>query len=111
MADLRDILESLGFGDVSTYLQSGNAIFSTPSKGGARGLSEKISNALAAELGVETSVIVRSGAELRAILARNPYVKKRVDPKLLHVVFLSKPPRNKGKIGPLDAGAECAFGE
>ena len=32
MADLRDLVSSLGFGDVTTYVQSGNVVFTGPDR-------------------------------------------------------------------------------
>jgi uncharacterized protein (DUF1697 family) len=71
MADLRALFESLGFRDVRTLLNSGNVIFSVPSKG--RGdLRARVEKALAARLGVTSPVIILSADEVTAAVRDNP---------------------------------------
>jgi uncharacterized protein (DUF1697 family) len=88
MSDLRALLESLGYDDVRTHLQSGNALFTT-AKGTARELERNIASRLAADCGFDVKVLVRSAAELSTVVSKNPFVKRKVDPKQLHAVFLS----------------------
>ena len=94
MADLREMFESLGFGRVETYVQSGNVVFD-----GA--LSDPVATAATIEaaceqaLGFSTDVIVVSGEELAQIVASNPFVKGDQDPGAdLYVTFLREPQRN-----------------
>lgn len=89
MTDFRGVLANLGYGDVVTHLQSGNAVFSAP--GPAPALESAIATALHAEVGIETRVLVRSGAEMTAVVADNPYPAAMAEPKTLHVAFLSGP--------------------
>jgi uncharacterized protein (DUF1697 family) len=82
MADLRAVLGGLGCTDVSTYLQSGNAVATAdPAE-----LAQRVEQALQAELGLSVAVLVRTADELHAVVAGNPFDP---DPKLLHAVFLS----------------------
>lgn len=71
MADFKHLLAALGYTDVKTLLNSGNAVFSTS----ARSVS-KLVTAIAAEVeaafGVTTPVIVKSAAEVAAIINDNP---------------------------------------
>ena len=71
MADLRALVERLGFRDVRTLLNSGNLVFSagrsTPGTTGTR-----IEQALLDELGVAVRVTVLSAAELAGVVAGNP---------------------------------------
>src|SRR5262245_63271705 len=71
MADLRALVEGLGYGDVRTLLNSGNVVFSVPrtAKGDA---GARIEKALVAKLGVESRVIVLSPSELAAMVEENP---------------------------------------
>ncbi len=88
MGDLRALLESLGFHDVRTYLQSGNATF-TASQGDAAELERRMAAAMATALGLDVKVLVRTAAQLAAVVDANPF--PGADPKELHVAFLSAP--------------------
>lgn len=91
MADLRVLLQGLGYGDVRTLLQSGNAFFSA-AQGKAADHERAISGAIKSTLGLEVPVLVRSGPEIAAVAAANPFVARRLDTKELSVAFLSKAP-------------------
>lgn len=71
MARLRTVLTGLGFSNVSTYINSGNAFFETREKDG-RKLEAMIERALADEFGLTLSVVVRSRAEVRKIVKAIP---------------------------------------
>lgn len=82
MGDLRSLLGGLGCTDVTTYLQSGNAVVTSDDVG----LAARVEQALRDELGLDVAVLTRTAAELDAAVAGNPFDP---DPKLLHAVFLS----------------------
>jgi uncharacterized protein (DUF1697 family) len=113
MSDLRALLTGLGYDDVRTHLQSGNAAFAAP---GARApaLERDIASAIGSKLGLEIKVMVRSGAQLRRVVGDNPFSKKKVGPKELHATFLSKKPA-AAKLAAVDPKAclpdEFAFGD
>jgi uncharacterized protein (DUF1697 family) len=91
MAELREVVASLGGIDgVSTYIQSGNVLFSTEATDTA-GLAAALEAAIAGRFGVNSSVVVVSRDELAQILADNPYPDEP-NPKLVHVVFLGAEP-------------------
>ena len=86
MADLRALLESLGYTNVRTLLNSGNAVFdATGAKASVHAAG--IESALAARLGVKATVIVKSAKEVAAIVDDNPLAGSVVDPSKLLVVF------------------------
>ena len=87
MADLRAAVESLGHTDVATYLQSGNVVF-TPAAGATAGLGAAITGALHDRVGLEAGVLTRTGAEMAAVVAANPY--DREDPTKVVVTFLER---------------------
>jgi uncharacterized protein (DUF1697 family) len=89
MADLRTLFESLGYGDVSTLLNSGNVVFTT--RKGAGAAATRIENALAAELGVSARVTVLTATELAAAIADNPLLGIADDHSRLLVAVLSNP--------------------
>jgi uncharacterized protein (DUF1697 family) len=90
MAELRAVVESLGCTDVETYLQSGNVVFRPP-PGPISDLGAEISGALATEVGVAAAVQIRTGAEMEAVVAANPY--HRADPTTVVVAFSAVPQR------------------
>jgi uncharacterized protein (DUF1697 family) len=93
MADLREVVTSLGHTGVSTYIQSGNVLFSTAETDTAK-LTTALESAIADRFGILVSVVVLSRDELAAVLASNPYPDEP-NPKLVHVVFLTaKPPKD-----------------
>jgi uncharacterized protein (DUF1697 family) len=82
MARLRALLEELGYRDVRTYVNSGNAVFSGPSR------SEKhLETAIAKAFGFEVPVVIRSRAELADIVQANPLRDIATDPAKYLVVF------------------------
>ena len=96
MADLRALLESLGYADVRTLLNSGNAVFSVPRavKGNPAG---RIEAALSTRLGVAARVTLLSAAELTAIVAGNPLLDVADDPARLLVSVLADP-ADRGRL-------------
>ena len=93
MAQLRQFCERLGFTDVRTLLQSGNAIFGSALR--SSGTVEKALEAEAeAELGLAVDFVVRSAAEWAALVAANPFTAEaKSDPaRLVAVVLKAAPP-------------------
>jgi uncharacterized protein (DUF1697 family) len=90
MAELRKLLEGLGYSDVSTYVQSGNVVLSTK-KAESRIVAE-LETHLANELGFVVPVILRSRAELVKVVKQNPFARAAADPTKLHVTFLGESP-------------------
>ena len=95
--------ERAGLTGVSTYVQSGNAVFhSSAPQAKLAGLLEGV---LEADLGVGVRVLVRSAAELAVVVAASPYAAAEPDPRLLHVTFLDVPPE-PARAAALKARAE-----
>jgi uncharacterized protein (DUF1697 family) len=101
MADLRATLESLGHDEVSTLLQSGNALFTSPAKSPDQ-VARDIERAIDARHGMAVKVLVRTGPELAQIVDANPLPDAASEPSKLHVAFLSADP-DAGRIDSLDA--------
>ncbi|MGC9961766.1 MAG: DUF1697 domain-containing protein [Acidimicrobiales bacterium] len=92
MADLRALLTGLGYADVATYLASGNALFSTSGDRPAASLAADMEERIAEGLGMVVRVIVRTPAELAAVMARNPLGAEPENPSRFFVGFLSTTP-------------------
>jgi uncharacterized protein (DUF1697 family) len=90
MADLREVVTLLGHTGVSTYIQSGNVLFSTPDTDNAK-LAAALESAIENRFGIWSSVVVLSRDELAQVLAANPYPDEP-NPRMVHVVFLSAEP-------------------
>ena len=90
MADLREVVASLGHTGVSTYIQSGNVLFSTAEDDTAK-LAAALEAAIEGRFGIWSSVVVLSRDELARVLAANPYPDEP-NPRMVHVVFLNGSP-------------------
>lgn len=88
MSELRALCEKVGFTDVATYIQSGNVVFKSKlSESGAKKALEK---ALAQKMGKPFGAMIRTSAELEAILKRNPF--KNAPTNRVIVLFLDEAP-------------------
>lgn len=90
MAPLRELLAGLGYADVRTHLNSGNAVFTNPSTSPEQAGAD-IEKAIAGEFGMTVSVLVRTADELAAVVEANPLADVAVDPSRHLVAFLSDP--------------------
>lgn len=86
MAQLRAQLAALGYTDIATVLNSGNAVFAAPARA-ARSHARRIQAAVAATLGVDAQVIVVSAAEFAAVASENPLLGSATNPSRLLVAF------------------------
>ena len=92
MADLKTLAAGAGLKEPRTLLQSGNLVFSSSARSSA-GLEKVLEAALTKELGLKTSVVVRSATEWRAAVAANPYpAAARKDPGHLLLMPLKDKP-------------------
>ncbi len=91
MAELRDHLSSLGFANLTTYIQSGNIVFQTESEKNYL-LEDKIHQNIKKNYGFEVPVIVRSQAEWKRIIDRFPFNIEECDINRLGFTFLKDKP-------------------
>ncbi len=90
MDALRALVESAGYRDVATYVQSGNVVLS--GRGTPKSVGRAIEERMASSLGISVPVLVRSKPQWGALLARTPFSSRALDPKTLHVTFLAETP-------------------
>jgi uncharacterized protein (DUF1697 family) len=113
MDALRKSFEKMGLQDVRTYVQSGNVVARAPKQTNAA-LEAKAKKQILKDFGYEVSVIVRSANEIEDMISANPFLKEsRLDPRFLHITFLSGAPDNPGldllkKIPGLPDRCHCA---
>ncbi|MFF8959557.1 DUF1697 domain-containing protein [Streptomyces sp. NPDC014894] len=90
MAELRTLLTGLGFGGVRTYLQSGNAFFTTAPED-ERALADRVGRAVEEHFGLTVGVLVRDHAYLRAVVDDCPFPAASLEGRQLHVTYFSEP--------------------
>lgn len=87
MAELRSLLQEAGYGDVRTYIASGNVILDGPRSRAA--IAHELERIVADAFGVDTTAIVRKPAELATLFSGHPFGR---DTSHSHVVFLADRP-------------------
>ena len=107
MSALRDAVAGLGYGDVRTYVQSGNLVFTATAKArsgdakarsgdGTGEVADRVAGAITDAFGLDVPVVVRTGSQLAAVLVHGPFVKEGLHPEeaptSFHVTFLGEPP-------------------
>lgn len=90
MAELREVVASLGHTGVTTYIQSGNVLFSTAETDTVK-LAAALESAIEDRFGLRSSVVVLSRDELAQVLSDNPYTDEP-NPRFVHVIFLNAEP-------------------
>jgi uncharacterized protein (DUF1697 family) len=91
MAELRALLTEAGYEDVRTYVQSGNIVLRSAAKPG--GVGRELQSVISERFGFDVPVIVRSRAQLAAVVKANPLGDVADNPKRYQVSFLAdKPP-------------------
>lgn len=88
MDALRALYESLKLKSPRTYVQSGNVVFLAEGSNLAP-LSQRIQEAIERNYGFRPDVVLRTCAEMRHVIARNPFASRHgIDPGKLLVAFL-----------------------
>jgi uncharacterized protein (DUF1697 family) len=91
MDDLRASFAALGHGAVTTYIQTGNVLFTAASKSRASVIAG-IEHRLAEDFGSSPAVIVRTIPDLLRIGTTSPFARAGADPARHHVTFLAGAP-------------------
>ncbi|MFF8606184.1 DUF1697 domain-containing protein [Streptomyces sp. NPDC015346] len=92
MAELRSLLTDLGHRDVRTYLQSGNAVFTTDDDAPAEEeRTAAVEDALEKRFGFRVDCLVRGGQYLAAVAEACPFPAAELEGKQLHVTFFDQP--------------------
>jgi uncharacterized protein (DUF1697 family) len=108
MDALSELYQSLGLRGPQTYVASGNVVFRTDAKDLVR-LQKRIEDAIEKNFGFRTGVVLRSSAELKDVIRRNPFAKRSgIEPNKLVVSFLTGEPgpESKQKIKQIKVGPE-----
>ena len=103
MVDLVAMFTEAGCGEVTTYIQSGNIVFSA-SASCAKRLPSAVTVAIAKKFAYQIPVVLRTAEELREVAATNPFLssrRNRPESDSLHVAFLADEP-DKARTAALD---------
>jgi uncharacterized protein (DUF1697 family) len=91
MADLRGTFETMGFTEVTTYIQSGNVVFSSRQSSKAK-LTRAIEEAMSESFGYASRVVLVSARELELVVAQAPPgFGKQPDRYRYDVLFVREP--------------------
>ena len=71
MARLRKALDATALGPVKTYIASGNVVFDGPEHAGE--VRSTLKNAIESEFGACPDILLRTGEQMAAVAARNPF--------------------------------------
>jgi uncharacterized protein (DUF1697 family) len=90
MPRLREVLTERGYAGVRTHLASGNVVLDSALP--EEELALDLGKAVEEEFGFDVPVVVRTGAELAAVVAADPLGALATDPKRYSVTFFPRPP-------------------
>jgi uncharacterized protein (DUF1697 family) len=107
MTKLREIFESLGFNDVETFIASGNVIFKSRSANTAV-LEKKAEQALEKSLGFDVAIMIRSTAELAAIVGFEAFPGSATPASTLYIGLLKSAPDDamRAKVSALSTATD-----
>lgn len=94
MKDLKALFQKAGYGNVMTYIQSGNIVFESDEKN-TKTLIKNIGEMIKQHYGFEVPVMVLWKEDIDTILANNPYFDGKKDITKLHVTLLDTTPNAK----------------
>ena len=107
MTELKSMCESSGFVNPRTYIASGNVVFE--SKLSESAVKEKLESCMTKYAGKPVDVLVRTGAEMAAVLAKNPF-KSRAPNATVAIFLHERPPKDALKTITGQAAEEVALG-
>jgi uncharacterized protein (DUF1697 family) len=91
MSELRTMCESIGFTNVRTYIASGNVVFESKLKEAS--VKTRLESSLQTYAGKPVGVLIRTGAELAAVLAGNPF-SSAASNRVVAIFLDAAPPAN-----------------
>jgi len=106
MPRLRELLAARGHREVRTHLRSGNVVLDSPLPEAE--LAADLAAAIEAEFGFAVPVVVRTGAEIAAVVADDPFAAVATDPARYLVTFMSQAPdaARVDALPPAEGGGE-----
>lgn len=99
MADLRALVEELGFGEVKTLLNSGNVVY-TAAETAPQDAAARIEEAIVAKTGISSRVTVLTAAEVAEVIDGNPLPEAVESPSRFLIAVL-RDPADRARLEPL----------
>jgi uncharacterized protein (DUF1697 family) len=93
MARLREVLTDAGFKQVRTYIQSGNALVGTDLS--LDEVGHRVRESIKSHIGPDLVVVVRTGAQLQAVLDDSPFRDGHDRSRVFYVSFAESPPSHR----------------
>jgi uncharacterized protein (DUF1697 family) len=91
MTSLAAMFTAAKCGNVATYIQSGNVVFSADVKVAAK-VNALVGKSIREQFGFQTTLLLRSQADIERIEKTNPYFKEDLPLDNLYVMFLADQP-------------------
>lgn len=105
MAQLREVLTDAGFGDVRTYIQSGNVFVDTELS--ASDAERRIRELIVRRIGPDVVVIARTRSAIQKVFNSNPFEQGYDSSRVFFVLFAETPSADKvKKLADQDFGDE-----
>jgi uncharacterized protein (DUF1697 family) len=95
MAQLREELTKAGFGNVRTYIQSGNALIDTDLS--AKEVETRVHNLIKKHIGADLAVMVRTATQLKKMLDENLFKSEHDISRVFFALFEKSPSAKKVK--------------
>ena len=96
MDELKAMYKSLGFTNITTYIQSGNVVFESKA---IDNLAQLIEDKIKQSFQLDVPVIIRTKEELSSTFTQNPFLsEKDIEMEKLHVTYLSETPQQENLI-------------
>lgn len=95
MAELKRLFEDVGHGQVETYIQSGNVLFTAAQA--EQPVRQRLEREIEATFGFPITVVLRTSAELQRLIADCPFTADVLrEGESLYVSLLAEPPSSEG---------------
>jgi uncharacterized protein (DUF1697 family) len=98
MEELRNLMESVGYTNVKTYIQSGNVIFGSTTRSKEK-VAASIEALIEGHYGFDVTVFILDAKDIEKAADNNPFVSQRepegAGSKKLYVTFLSEIPSHE----------------
>lgn len=92
MAELKELCRQFPITDVSTYLQTGNLVFTAVNPPDHQFITA-LQQSIEQRFGFVCSIFIRNADEMQQLVANNPFTTQpQIDPKQLLLVFLQQAP-------------------
>ena len=101
MSELREICEELGYGDVQTYIQSGNVVLTSPDGVAGAEVEEKLAAGIEKRFGLSIPVVVRTDDDWKRYADSCPFGEACAETPNLVMLLLSREPIAAGAVDQL----------